>query len=276
MISSLPAVPHWPRLSRKHASAAFLSAVVTLVPLTARTQESGSLTGVVTTTDRRPLGHAKISIVGTALVAVADTEGVFRLGSVPLGSQEVEVKLIGYASTHLPVTIASGKPSTLQIMLAPIAIPLDTVTVSGDTMTIPAIQGFLERRARGNGQFFTRNEIEHMHVRLFTDILRRVPGMQLQLITGTMNNNYTVRSGRNGDVQGTRQCPVLFYMNGMPFPTPNGSVINSFISPEDVTALEVYSGSSQIPAQFNASAYNARCGVIVIWTLNGTESRRGR
>jgi outer membrane receptor for Fe3+-dicitrate len=178
----------------------------------------------------------------------------------------------------LPVTIQADKPASLSVVLTPVALPLETVRVSGrDTLKVPAMQGFLERRSRSSGKFFTHEDIEKMHARLFTDILRRVPGMQIQAVTGSNNNGYSVRTGRNGEgVQGGRQCPVLFYMNGMPFPMSADGVINSFISPEEVEAVEVYTGASEIPAQFNATAYNARCGVVLIWTLNGSQEANRR
>ena len=244
-------------------------------PIALAAQGSGTLKGVVSTTDKQPLARARISVLGTPLVAVTDTDGSFRIAALPLGSRSVEVKLLGYASTLLPVQIEADKTATLDVTLTATPVPLETVNISGDTLIVPAMQGFQERRKRGNGRFFTREEIDRMQARLFTDVLRRVPGMQLTLVSGTNNNGYTVRTGRTGEgVQGGRQCPVLFYMNGMPFPMNADAVINNFISPEEVEAVEVYTGASQIPAQFNATAYNARCGVVVIWTLNGRESRR--
>ena len=236
-------------------------------------QDTGILSGIVRTPEKKPLALAKIRIVGTPFVAEADTDGAFRLRSPALGSQTVEVKLLGYASILVPVQIEGGKTTTLDLTLEVAPVPLETVKISGDTLIVPAMAGFMERRARGNGKFFTREEIDRMQARLFTDVLRRVPGMQMQLVTGGNNNSYTVRTGRNPEgVSGGRQCPVLFYMNGMPFPMTSDGVINSFIGPEEVEAVEVYTGTSQIPPQFNSS--NARCGVVVIWTLNGKESRR--
>ena len=238
-------------------------------------QASGALKGVVRTTDQKPVSQARIAVVGTTLVAVADTDGMFRFSALPLGTQSVEVKMLGYASMLLSVQIEADKTASLNVVLGPAATPLETVKISGDTLIVPAMAGYLERRARGNGKYFSRDEIEKMHARLFTDILRRVPGMQLELITGPNNNGVAVRTGRNAEgVQGGRACPVLFYMNGMPFPMNSDGVINSFISPEEVEAVEVYTGASQIPAQFNSTAYNARCGVVVIWTLNGKETSK--
>lgn len=238
-------------------------------------QDTGILAGIVRTPEKKPLALAKIRIVGTPFVAEADTDGAFRIRSPELGSQTVEVKLLGYASILIPVQIEGGKTTTLNVILEVAPAPLETVKISGDTLIVPAMAGFMERRARGNGKFFTREEIDRMQARLFTDVLRRVPGMQMQLVTGGNNNNYTVRTSRNQEgVSGGRQCPVMFYMNGMPFPMTSDGVINSFIGPEEVEAVEVYTGTSQIPPQFNST--NARCGVVVIWTLNGKESRHSR
>ena len=48
--------------------------------------------------------------------------------------------------------------------------------------------------------------------------------------------------------------------------------INQYIVPEDVVAVEVYSGASQVPSEFQSNLLNARCGVIVIWTRVGNET----
>ncbi len=67
---------------------------------------------------------------------------------------------------------------------------------------------------------------------------------------------------------------MLFYVNGTPFPVTGDMSINQYVVPEDILAVEVYSGTSQIPAQFQSNLLNARCGVIVIWTRMGNEDDR--
>jgi outer membrane receptor for ferrienterochelin and colicin len=42
------------------------------------------------------------------------------------------------------------------------------------------------------------------------------------------------------------------------------SDINSVVDPDQVEAIEVFRGPSEIPAQYNDN--NSQCGVILIWT----------
>ncbi len=142
-------------------------------------------------------------------------------------------------------------------------VSLDTVKVSAP-MIPPHLREFEERRERGSGRYFTRAQIDRMQARQVTDILRRVPGFQFQ---PARTGGYSVQTGRTA----TRVCPVLYYINGSPFPVGADQTINNFVDSDVVEAIEVYSGSSSIPAQFNSSMYNSRCGVIVIWTRVGVD-----
>jgi len=162
------------------------------------------------------------------------------------------------------------------VTLAAVPLPLETVTVTGDTMIVPGMRGFQERKERGTGKFFTREDIERMQVRLFSDILRRVPGMQVQSANGSYGQGMSIQTGRTQGISGGRTCPVLFYVNGAPFPLTHDVAINNYVSPDEVAAVEVYTGTSQIPAQFSSSQYNARCGVVVIWTRSSNDPRRSR
>jgi hypothetical protein len=37
---------------------------------------------------------------------------------------------------------------------------------------------------------------------------------------------------------------------------------------EEVVAIEVYA-PSEMPPQFNSTSYNARCGLVSVWTRSG-------
>jgi Carboxypeptidase regulatory-like domain/TonB-dependent Receptor Plug Domain len=227
-------------------------------------QTAGTLTGRVATSEGTPVPGARIRVIGTDLSTVADARGDYRLAGVPTLTQKLDVRMLGYTPIELPFELGDGGAALVNVVLVP--IPLEPLEVVERTALTPGLMGFEERAARGPGTFFTREAILRMHARQFTDILRRVPGLQVRQMSGYGNLNIQTR-GSN--------CQVLFYMNGTAFPLPNDVPINQYVSPDEVVGVEVYSGSSEIPAEFNSSK-QSRCGVIVIWTRIGPEARRRR
>lgn len=158
----------------------------------------------------------------------------------------------------------------MQITLALVPVPLKAVEIKGAPALLPAMQGFEERRARGNGHFYDRTEIARVQPRVFT-VLRRVPGQIGPSTGGSFGSNEMVRMSRTTGVTGLRQCPVLFYIKGTPFQITGDMSINQYVAPEDAIGIEAYSGSSQIPPAFQRGLMDTRCAVIVIWTRVGNE-----
>jgi hypothetical protein len=265
----------WPTailLAPKSVGLALAGALLLLPHLDAQTSGSGAILGRVLADSVTPLAQARVRVVGQTAVAVSGDDGRFSFSSIPSGSQVLEVRRLGYIASVQWIKIVPGETLTLQITLTLVPVPLKAVEVRGAAPLLPAMQGFEERRAHGNGHFFDRAEIARMQPRVFTDVLRRVPGVQVGTPTGgSFGGNEMVRMNRATGVAGMRQCPVLFYINGMPFQITGDMSINQYVAPEDVVAIEVYSGSSQIPPEFQAGLMNARCGVILIWTRVGNE-----
>jgi carboxypeptidase-like protein/TonB-dependent receptor-like protein len=230
-------------------------------------QPTATLTGRVASTDGNPLPQAQVSVRGTPLATVAALDGGFRIHAVPSRSQTLHVRMLGYQPRMLVIEMVPGETLHVEIILTPNPLPLDTVEVSSDVVVSPAMRGFNERRAHGPGVFFTREDIVRMQARVFTDVLRRAAGVQIRPVRGGLANNVSVQTRGS-------ECSVLFFMNGTAFPIPADQPIDHFVAPEEVVGVEVYSGSSEIPAQFNSSRFNSRCGVVVIWTRIGPERRR--
>lgn len=239
--------------------------------LPTRLDGQGAVSGQVLVDSVTPLAQARVRIIGVTSVVLSGEDGRFRLASVPAGNQVLEIRRLGYIGFTQGVKIVSGETLNLQITLAVVPLPLKAVEVAGPPTLLPALQAFEERRARGNGHFFNRTEIARMQPRIFTDVLRRVPGVQVGPSSGGFGGNEMVRMSRTTGVTGLRPCPVLFYINGTPFQITGDMSINQYVAPEDVVGIEVYSGSSQIPPAFQAGLLDARCGVIVIWTRVGNE-----
>lgn len=62
---------------------------------------NGSIGGVVRDQDRRPIPNARVLILGTGRMAIADSLGRFRFEDVPAGTYDVRASYIGYRNTEL-------------------------------------------------------------------------------------------------------------------------------------------------------------------------------
>jgi hypothetical protein len=244
-----------------------------LASVHAGSQEVGILTGTVTAVNASPVARARVTISETALATATDSSGTFRVGQIPAGMRTLEIRMLGYAPLALPVEVLPGETLHLDLALSPEAVVLKTVAVDAGSSD-RALRGFTARRARGTGRYFDEEELIRMQPRQFTDILRRVAGVQIQPGIERYGTGSTVQMGRNSGGMGTRTCPVEFFVNGSPFPSARDGNINHFISPDEIVAVEVYSGAAQIPQEFSNGAYNTRCGVVVVWTRSGPEKER--
>lgn len=131
--------------------------------------------------------------------------------------------------------------------------------------------GFEARRARNEGYYFDRGEIQRLGARRTSDILRRVPGLRI-ICDRASRVGCTVRSTISppaiyntvrGRVVADGDCPMQYFVDGQPQPA------NSFeldeLRPEDIAGLEAYTHAAAVPPVFNRGA-TSRCGVIAVWT----------
>jgi hypothetical protein len=229
------------------------------------------LSGRVTTPDGRPAAGVQLIVLVLEIRTSTAADGTYEIREIPPGPQSVEFRLIGHRTAHLDLDFQSGTLLQRDVQLEVQPIPLDSLEARAASPVIsPQMQGFYERRERGGGYFYTREEVGKMQARQFTDVMRRVPGATLQPVNGPFGTSYVLQLARTTGL--TRICPILYYMNGTPFPIGPDNSINNYVVPDDLAGVEVYSGASRVPPQFNSGPQNSRCGVVVIWTFNG----RGR
>lgn len=234
-------------------------------------QAGGTVSGTVIAANKMPVSHARVRVVGTALATVTRVDGAFEVAQVPAGPQTIEITMIGYIPKVIAIVVTAGESFDVSFVLEPLA--LETVTVTAAANFFLGMGGFEERKARGSGRYFTREDIKRMQPRQVTDVLRRVPGMRIQLGGGPFGGTQTAQAGRNVSGSGSHPCAMTYYVNGSPFPLSGDISINHYIAADDVAAIEVYTGSSEIPAEFNSSLYGSRCGVVAIWIRSSLDAR---
>ncbi len=212
------------------------------------------VSGVVRGSNGKAISGARVLVWGSEAQGTTDQTGAFMLRSLPSGTHSLEVRQIGYAPKRVGVELSARRPARTIITLTERTAVLAPVTVFGRAPP-RSITGFLERRQRGLGLFLTRDEIAKTNPFDIADVLRRAPAVRVTP-SATFGYRITMRGG----------CVPSVYINGHRIDDP-GEDIDALVRPEDIAAMEVYSGQGQTPAEFQSAE---ACGSIVIWTGAGT------
>jgi hypothetical protein len=222
---------------------------------------TSKLIGVVTDTSGVPLSRAEVWLIAAAtLRTISNDSGRFELPGLPPGSVTLGVRRLGYESATFSATLKAGKTHRATFPLTPSVQSLAEVRVQDTASTWLSV--FDQRRSVHRGSFITRSDFERDNLRIATDILRRVPGVQIvPTRTGTM-----VQMTRGA---GARRCIPQLYVHE----TPYSGNFDDF-TPDDIEALEVYVGISEIPPDL-VTMGRPLCAAIVIWTREPPPKKRG-
>ena len=242
-------------LTRRAAVAALcgcplLTASAQLLPAT--------LVGVVRDSAGIPIPGVEVRFRGSDFVSVRTNDsGGFRMINLPTGAASVTLRRMGIAPASADVRLRAGRTDSLVFSLTALATTLAGVLVEDEyeARSRKLLAGFWERRARGFGYFLTRNDIEKRDAHEFADLARMAPSVTV----GTRNGRRTIRFNHGG---GGRDCPPQYVVDGMRI--ENGSPDE--FTPQDIEAIELYSGPATIPPQFSPRFNSYTCGAVVIWT----------
>ena len=222
---------------------------------------TAKLVGTITDTSGVPLSRAEIWLVaGSTLRTISNDSGKFELPGLPVGSITLGVRRLGYESATFTAVLKAGKTHRATFPLSPSAHSLAEVKVQ-DTVS-SWLSAFEEHRSMHRGTFITRRDFERDNLRIATDILRRVPGVQV----------VPTRSGTAVQMMrgfGVRRCTPQLYVHE----TPYSGNFDDF-TPDDIEALEVYVGISEIPPDLITMG-RPICAAIVIWTREPPKKTRG-
>jgi hypothetical protein len=212
---------------------------------------TASLAGIVTGPGGPPVAGAEVWVRGTNTNARTDAMGAYTLSGLPEGTQELEVRRIGYALAVVPVELRSSTRTTANVELRRV-VSLDSVVIVATRTKYP---DFYAHKSAGFGHFYGPEQIGLQRVTRTSDIIRKIPGFMVK------ENGYrsTVVSAQGA---GFGTCAATIVVDGMRVldypPTVNDVHWTS------IAAIEAYPASIAFlaPPEYGG----AGCGMIVIWT----------
>lgn len=218
----------------------------------------GVLRGVVRRPDGRRVGRAQVQVPGSVGRDTTDADGRFTLRNLPVGTQMLEVRGVGFVPLRQAVDVRASGGTPIDIQLEPFLPRLDAVNVVGErTVTSQGLREFAVRSKGGFGTFFDEKFLTDFNPAVLTDLLRQVAGVRV--VRG--------RSGENVQMQGgldwSSMCFPTVFIEGVRLQLDEQTQINDLVPAQDVVGIEVYVRSASVPPQFMS---RDGCGSIVIWT----------
>ena len=215
----------------------------------------GILVGrVVDSESRRPVVGATVELRQEKLRTATNAEGYFTFGNQPWGAYTLRLSNLGYAGVEVPVRVQGDLTQIVEIALSPDALELEGLTVSVQPRNMRRdMDGLVHRMDLGLGDFVTRDVLERRPMARVSDLLREVPGMQVD-----HRRFYTTLEVRG------RSCAPNVFLDGVRYQwDPTLGV--DLVSAGDLEAIEVYKGM-EVPGEFLLPGQARACAAVVMWT----------
>jgi hypothetical protein len=192
--------------------------------------------------------------------AATDSVGYFLVAAEAAGAYRLRAQRIGYpTTTSTPLRVSTGDTLEVEFRVSAAAVLLDPVVVTARRRPPPPIiVDFYERAQRSIfGTFITRAEVEELHPIRTTDLLRRIPGVQVVPLYLGGGSAVLMRGG----------CRPRVVVDGVRVRDVRS--IDDLVQPLELEGLEVYRSSSQVPVQYGGLGVPGECGAVIIWTRRG-------
>jgi hypothetical protein len=223
-------------------------------PTSAAAGRTASIAGRVRTGEGAPVSGAKVSLDGTTRSATTNSAGDFSLSGLPLGTQSVTVRRIGFAPVTIPVDLTSQGIHRVDAVINEAALTLDPKIVIAQRDRALAQVGFTRRRKTGVGDYRTRADFERDNPIYLSDVLGRMRGLRMDIANGQR----VLRSAGQGT-----DC-VHLVVDNLPFEPLFPGELDDAVLPQHISAIEVYSGGS-VPPEFEGVLARG-CTTVVVWT----------
>jgi len=233
----------------RRCSVRHVIALLVALSSSAGAQARGDVVGQVRDSAGLPIASAHVAATGR--YTLSDSAGRFLLRALPAGRIAVTVRRLGFEPGETTLVVVEGREQPLIVVL--VALPLDLPAVTARAYATRLVD-FNRHRETGGGRYFDRAQIEKSHAQLTSDLLRRVPGVEMLT---DQSGRPVLRMRRSA-----RGCPPDYWVDGI---RAQGLGVDD-LPIGDIEALEVYSGPAGLPPEYMNRLGNPGCGAIVIWT----------
>jgi CheY-specific phosphatase CheX len=213
------------------------------------------LTGRVVNAAGAPVANARVDVQGTGAATLSRQDGTFGFTDLPSGTQSLVVRQLGFEPVETAVELSAREPKQVTVRMTKAAQVIAEVKITERAKEGLDQVGFNQRRKTGFGYYMGLDEINNRQATRMTDLFRSIPS--LRVVPSGMD--YVVQSARDA----TGGC-VRYVVDGAPYQSLFAGDIDRLMPPNDVAAIEVYSGTNT-PAEFQAPG-NSSCTVIVMWS----------
>jgi hypothetical protein len=223
----------------------------------------------------RTVEAADVVLQGVNEQRATNANGRFVFDDIAPGPYSVSVRHLAFEGITQAVYVPPNRTIEVNFELTADPIDLEPLVITAVRDKRLENNGFYERQEMseklGLGVFFTRDEIRRTAAHQVTQLLQRVPGVRVicsgsRACTVRMTRGQPSLSRRSE--QGCDNANV--YIDGVRVireTSPSDVTLDDFVLASEITAMEVYRGAAEIPADFGGAV--GRCGAIVIWTGTG-------
>lgn len=239
--------------------------VVSLLLQFSNAQLTQTIKGTVIDTDSEiPLIGATVQVISlaSAIGAVTDMDGRFRLENIPVGRHVVQISYLGYNTVTIPnVILSSGKEVELNIALSEAFGLLEEITITAEVDKDKSV-----------------NEMAAISAKTFSlEEVTRYSGGRND--ASRLVSNYagvaTADNSRNDIViRGNSPAGVLWRLEGVPIPNPNHfSTLGTTGGPVSALNTNLLKNSDFITSAFPSEYGNALSGVFDVGFRSGNKDK---
>jgi hypothetical protein len=244
----------------------------------------GSIHGTAVDPTGSIISDVEVTIIDLNRRTLTTHNGWFVLDSIPSGVYQVRARRAGFEFIVLSLQVPANDVTYADFVMKPLVAQLAPVMVrstAADTRGAPP--EFTQRMANAQGVYFTAADIEKVHPRRISDMLRRVPGLLIlpngEIFSGrgvvTVNSKacahgmpvyvdrVLVGGGSEGDPASINDDALHRKPEWLGATAESRSVIDG-VKPQDIAGIEVYKGPATAPATLSGST--SSCGEILVWT----------